>query len=147
MNKNISEEVIEIDGTEYTLFLNRTGLVSWEKLTNAEKTAKDYNEKYATTQSSDVEITDDMNPLEVFGADLDEDLDEMLDMYVKFYWVVLYTHHKLPLSEVKVLFEKAVNEYGIEQLAQLANQMIEQINTDMFQNTEIKNLKALKPKK
>ena len=44
MDKNISEEKIEIGGVEYTLFLNRTGIVNWEKMTKLNKKAQKYNE-------------------------------------------------------------------------------------------------------
>ena len=33
MNRNFSEEIIEIEGKEYKLFLNRAGIAIWEKTT------------------------------------------------------------------------------------------------------------------
>ena len=34
--KELSTEIINIDGKDYTLFLNRAGLVAWEKYTKCE---------------------------------------------------------------------------------------------------------------
>ena len=151
MNKNISEEVIEIGGKEYTLFLNRKGIVNWERFTKLNEKAEKYDklrdELTKETTDDDVEIDENTNPFELY-SDVDEDmletqLAEMKDLYAKFYWVALYTHHKLTLSQARELFEEAEKEYGINQLAELANQMLETANKDII-NKEPKNLKALK---
>lgn len=146
MNKNVSEVVIEIGGKEYTLFLNRAGVVAWEKATNLKEKTKEY-EKYRDLQK-EVELTDDSNPFEIYGdlESMDEDIEEMTDVYAKFYWIVLYTHHKLSVSEAKTVFDTAVEEYGIGQLGELAQQMVEDTNTDKM-TKNLKNLKALRPTK
>ena len=46
MNKKFSEEIIEIDGKEYTLFMNRQGVVNWEKITKLKEKSQKYQEKY-----------------------------------------------------------------------------------------------------
>lgn len=148
MNKNISEEIIEIGGKEYTLFLNRTGIVNWEKMTKLSEKAENYKELASNLQKvEEVEITDETNPFEMYGDynedALNEQIDEMKELYVKFYWIALYTHHKLSLTQVRELFDIAEEEYGLEQLGQLANQMVENANKDLV-NKERKNLKALK---
>lgn len=148
MNKNISEEIIEIGGVEYTLFLNRAGIISWEKMTRLQEKAKDF-QKIAEGYGADeeIELTDDANPFELYAdEDIDKQIDEMQDLYAKFYWVALYTHHKLTITQARELFEKAKEEYGFEQLSELANQMIETANSDIL-NKERKNLKALKSTK
>ena len=139
MNKNISEEIIEIDGKEYTLFINRTGIVNWEKATKLDSTAKEIEQKY---KNNDNEVVFDDN-FDPFSSDnnIDEDEQKLYDAYSKFYWMALYKNHKLTIKEADELFYKAVDEYGINQLAELAQQMIESANTD---NTNLKNLKALK---
>ena len=145
MNKNISEETIEISGKEYKLFLNRTGIINWERMTQATEKASKYKD-IANITSNEIEITDDMNPFEAYGdieEKLDSALNEVRDIYAKFYWIALYTHNKLSLSEATKLFDTAVEEYGIEQLIQLANQMLENANQDMIGENK-KNLKALK---
>ena len=152
MNKNISEEIIEIGGKEYTLFLNRIGIINWERMVNLNDKADEFNQtaKELQEEQQEVEITDDTNPFEMY-SDVNEDelnkqLNEMIDIYVKFYWVALYTHHKLTIGQVKELFNVAMEEYGIEQLSELANQMIETANSDLMKK-ERKNLKALKSTK
>ena len=152
MNKNISEEIIEIGGKEYTLFLNRIGIINWERMVNLNDKADEFKQtaKELQEEQQEVEITDDTNPFEMY-SDVNEDelnkqLNEMIDIYVKFYWVALYTHHKLTIGQVKELFNVAMEEYGIEQLSELANQMIETANSDLMKK-ERKNLKALKSTK
>lgn len=146
MNKNISEEIIEIDGKEYTLFINRQGIVNWERKTKFQEKAENIKEIADNySNDNDVEITDETNPFEMYGSDVFDELSEIEEMYSYFYWIALYTHHKFNLAQAKEIFEKAREEYGIEQLVALANQMIETANTDKFKR-ELKNLKALKPK-
>lgn len=149
MDKNISEEKIEIGGVEYTLFLNRTGIVNWEKMTKLNKKAQKYNEmakKLEEEEEKEVEITEDTNPFEMYSEDEDNELDEeiknMLEIFAKFYWVALYTHHKLSLDKARELFNVALEEHGADYLIKLANKMIENANKDIM-SKERKNLKAL----
>lgn len=150
-----SQEKIEIDGKEYILFLNRKGIVSWEKITTLQKQAKEMEKKYkefVDVSESDfpIEVKDGDNPFEISGGneidDLTADEEKLKDIYIKFYWVALYENHKLPISEVKNLFAKAEEEYGLEQLIGLANQMVEDANTDRY-GAKTKKLKALRPTK
>lgn len=150
-----SQEKIEIDGKEYILFLNRKGIVSWEKITTLQKQAKEMEKKYKgymNTAEADapIEVKDGDNPFEISGGDeLDEitaDEAKLKDIYIKFYWIALYENHKLPISEVTDLFQKAEEEYGLEQLIGLANQMVEDANTDKY-GAKTKKLKALRPTK
>ena len=143
MNKKFSEEIIEIDGKEYTLFMNRQGVVNWEKITKLKEKSQKYQEKYIDL-NEDFELTDDFDPFQE-DKTLEDDVNEMHDIYSKFYWIALYTNHKFTISEANELFEKAMEEYGFEQLSDLAQQMLDNVNTNTNQN--LKNLKALKPKK
>ena len=149
MNLNISEETIEIGGNEYKLFLNRKAILNWEHLTHPTELSKKYQDLISGNTQQEIELEDDTNPLEMFGG-VDEELDnalaEMTDIYAKFYWVALYQNHKLSISKAKELFDKAVEEYGIDQLIQLANQMLENANKDLV-GKSTKNLKALKSTK
>ena len=146
MNKNFSEVIIEIDGKEYTLFVNRAGVTNWEKATKLKEKSKEYELKYMNVnQDSNYEFSDEINPLEGDFEDLDEDEKVLIDVYRKFYWMALYQYHKLSIKDASDLFDKALEEYGIEQLAELAQQILEDINTNNNQN--LKNLKALKSTK
>ena len=149
--KEFSTETIEIDKKEYTLFLNRKGIVSWENITKVSKKATELQDKYKgivdKLQTDDpIDVPDDANPFdyaEDSANDITEDTEILREIYIKFYWIALYENHKLSLSEVSDLFEKAEKEYGFEQLIQLANQMIEDANIDKFENKELKKLTAL----
>lgn len=152
MMTNFSEEHIEIDGTDYTLFLNRKAIVSWENITHATKRANEMEKKYKNTikaaqSDKEIEVEDNANPFDYSDSEeLDEiEKDEALlrDIYIKFYWIALYTNHELPISKVQELFEKAEMEYGIEQLVLLANKMIDDANKNKYGNTELKKLTAL----
>jgi len=154
--QEFSKETIEIDGKEYTLFLNRKGLVSWENITKVSKKADELQNKYKGTiekikNSEPVEVNDETNPFDYADDsvnDLLQDQEILKEIYVKFYWIALYENHKLPISEVEKLFDKAKEEYGLEQLIGLANQMIEDANTNKYdKNTELKKLTALRQTK
>ena len=158
--KEFSKEIIEIDGKEYTLFLNRLGVVAFERYTekfqnnviqNAEEVKK-LAEKYS---GQDLEIKDDTNP---FDDEFIKKSEELMlkaeqDSYAvskRIYWLMLYTEHKLSLEEAGTLYDKACEEYGREQVDALAEQMLEEVNSNKFanENKELKNLKALhQPKK
>ena len=152
--KEISIEKIEIDGIEYSLFLNRKGIVAWERITTLQKQAKEMQKKYEniSTDYEPIEVRDGDNPFELTEQEnldeLETDTAKLRDIYVKFYWVALYEHHKLAISKVEELFKIAENEYGLEQIIELANQMIEDINSDKHgAKTKTKKLKALRPTK
>lgn len=148
--KEFGKEIIEIDGEEYTLYLNRKGIITWEKLTNASKKAGQIEKKYENIDEigEEVEIKDGDNPFELVNDseyDFDKDQETIINLYKKLYWIMLYENHKLNYKEVEVLWEKAVNEYGVDQLVELALQMLEDANVNKTE--KLKNLKALRPKK
>lgn len=154
--QEFSKEKIEIAGTEYTLFLNRKGILSWENITKASKIAeeaqernKDLIEKLDTDEP--IKVADNDNPFDYANDEeldkIEAELEKLKEIYIKFYWIALYENHKLSVSEVKDLFIEAEKEYGLEQLVNLANQMVEDANKNKYGTTEIKKLKALRPAK
>lgn len=154
--QEFSKEKIEIAGVEYTLFLNRKGILSWENITKASKKAeeaqernKELFEKFST--DTPIEVSDNDNPFDYANdAELDRleaEVEQLKDIYIKFYWIALYENHKLSITAATELFKKAEEEYGLEQLINLANQMVEDANTNKYGTTEIKKLKALRPAK
>ena len=144
--KEFSKEIIEIDGQEYTLFLNRQGIVAWEKYTAKEKSKMENLSKYEDINYKNLEINEDTNPFEGLES-LDEDYDNVSSTFKKLYWIMLYTEHKFTPSQAAELYNKAKKEYGEEQLIQLANQMIDEANKDIIGAKQLKNLAALKPEK
>lgn len=151
--KEFSQEVINIAGNDYTLFLNRKGIVAWEKYAKEENAKMEemqnkYKDLFATGEN--LEIKDDTNPFESIN-DIDEladDTDNVSKSYRKLYWIMLYENHKLSLKDVNELYDKAIKEYGEAQLIQLAVQMIEDANKNGIEenNEELKKLPALKPR-
>jgi len=153
--KELSKEIIEIGGKEYTLFLNRKGIVAWEKYTKQEeKKYQELQKKYASLDLDKIvnnfdELDDKTNPFEGLEEidDMDSDKELIIKLYERLYWIMLYTEHKLSISEAKELYDQARKEYGDEQVVLLGKQMIDDVNNDPNQNENLKNLKALRPKK
>lgn len=149
--KDFSKEIINIDGEDYTLFLNRKGIIAWEKYANEENSKlQEISNKYDSLLdfNSNAEINDDTNPFENID-DIEEDVNTATNSYKKLYWIMLYDNHKFNFKQASDLYEKAVEEYGEGQLIALGNQMIEDANQDKLakENSELKNLAALRPKK
>lgn len=148
---NSSEEIIEINGKEYTLFLNRKGIVAWEKYTREEtKKAKEKKELIDKIVNNNNElITNETNPFDDLDEidNLDEDKDLAQKIYIKLYWIMLYSNYKLNIDEVKELYISACNDYGEENIIALGIQMLQDANKDINEHKDLKNLPALKPRK
>lgn len=155
--KNLSEEIIEVGGKEYTLFLNRKGLVAWERETkDKQEQIQSLQNKYQVIteelESTDKSKSDDpfegLDKLDELG-DIDKDTQLTIDTFKSLYWIMLYTHHKMSKEEVEKWFDEAIKEYGVVQLMELGNQMLRDINIDsMIQDQDnLKKLKALRPTK
>lgn len=147
-----STEILEVKGKEYKLFLNRKGIVAWERYCKDEKQkAQDLAKKYdKIVNDSNNEINENTNPFEDLDIidTMDEDKNFMTIMYKKLYWIMLYTNHKYSFEESSKIFDDAVDDYGELQLIELAKQMLDNANTDKFsvsENKNLKNLSALKP--
>lgn len=146
--KEFSQETIEIGGGEYTLFLNRAGIIAWERY------AKKENQKVYESQElynkfnneNELEITEETNPLEDSEKFI-EDEKYTIETYKKMFWILLYTFHKLPLHKAGELFDKACEEYGRSQIIALEDQMVNDANKDRVTNENLKNLPALRPTK
>lgn len=144
--KEFSKEIIEIGDQEYTLFLNREGIVAWERFCKKEQEeVQKMQEKYKNIEES-ISITEDTNPFDGI-EDIDNDAEIVSIMYERLYWIMLYTEHKFTPTQAKELYDKAVAEYGEEQIILLGNQMIEEANKDNVSKKNLKNLAALKSKK
>lgn len=152
MVTNFSEVPFKVGEEEYKLFINRKGIVSWENITKFSKKATEMENKYKKTikdinSDEPIEVDDNTNP---FDYSISEELDKieedealLREIYMKFYWIALYENHKLSITDAKVIFEKAEEEYGIGQLVELANKMIENANQNLYGNKELKKLEAL----
>ena len=145
--KEFSKEIINIGGVDYTLFLNRKGVVAWENITKASRN-KSNLEKTLSSINEEIIVKDGDNPFEISNAEeLLSAENETKEYYAKLYWIMLYEEHKLDYSKVQELFEEAITEYGLDALAELAVQMMEDANKNQSESNELKKLAALRPKK
>lgn len=151
----LSKEIITIGEVDYTLFLNRKGIVAWEKFSKSEKEKYDaLRDKYKDfVQSANEEVDfstldNDTNPFAGLEEieDFDQDKAYLSSIYKRLYWIMFYTNHQLSINDAANLYDKACEEYGEEQVIALAVQMIEDLNKDP-NPPKLKNLAALKPKK
>lgn len=149
--KEFSKETINIDGVDYTLFLNRKGIVAWESITKASKkqsALKSKVENLKIDSEDEIEIKSGDNPFEISGAEaILETEEETKKYYKKLFWIMLYENHQLDYKDVEVLFDKAEKEYGYQSLIELSIQMLEDVNVNQNENNELKKLTALRPKK
>lgn len=147
--KEFSKEIINIGGVDYTLFLNRKGIVAWENITKATRQKSSLEEKAEKIIKDEIiEIKDGDNPFEISHADDIMDAEsETKGYYAKLYWIMLYENHPMDYSKAEKLFDQAVSEYGLDALAELSIQMLEDANINRNENNELKKLAALRPKK
>lgn len=157
--KEFSKDVIEIDGKEYTLFLNRLGVVAYERYTEQiQNDIKDLTKQVIEAgqglEGKELVINDETNPFEDEFVKKAEELTSKaekngLELSKRIFWILLYTNHKLTLKEASELYDKACKEYGREQVDELVTLMIAEVNSNKFENEnkDLKNLKALHQRK
>jgi len=151
MKKN---EIIELNGKEYTLELNRDSFVKIDKLCNIEKTMEIVNKKpYEYID----EIDDNFNPMEdITGLSLEElqkiadERDRVLTNLVErsiFLW--LYPNYQLKISEVHELLKPYFEDnQKLEWLGeQVSKYLFECVKIRETYIEEQKNLQALANKK
>lgn len=147
--KEFSKEIINIGGVDYTLFLNRKGIVAWENITKLMRRQSSLEKQVDKIKEDEViEIKDGDNPFEISHADdILSAEDETKGYYSKLYWIMLYENHPMDYSKAQELFDQAISEYGLDALAELSIQMLEDANINKSENNELKKLTALRPKK
>ena len=140
-------EIIELNGVEYTLELNRESVVRIEKYTNLQKTYKEISKPIFEYKE---EIEENENPFEeeIKLDEMQEEAEKKLallkDLYAKAFWIWLYPNHKLNINEVKKILEPYFEDDAkIEALSELYGKFM-QLSTEISQKyiEEQKNLKA-----
>ena len=93
------------------------------------------------------DLPDDANPFEGLENldDIETDKELVSKTVKKLHWIMLYTEHHLLISEVDKLYDEACYEYVEENIIALANQMLDDANSNKMEKHELKNLKALRP--
>ena len=149
MKKN---EIIELNGEEYTLELNRDSFIQIDRACNIQKSMNIIQRNMYDYVD---EIDDDFNPetLIVSEEDVEKEVklkEETLHKIVeRAFFIWLYPNHKLNISQVKELLkpyleDEEKSKFIGEKLGQYLQECIE-IREDY--NNEVKNLKAQANKK
>lgn len=151
MKKN---EIIELNGTEYTLELNRDSFIQIDRACNISKSMEIiYRNLYKYVE--DDEFTDDFNPdsLIINEEDLEKEVTEKEEALHKLieraFFIWLYPNHHLKPSEIKEILKPYFED---EQKAsflgeKVMNYLNECVAIREEYNKELKNLKAQTNKK
>ena len=144
MKKN---EIIELNGVEYTLELNRDSFLQIDKICNVQKSMEVIQKGLYEYVD---EIDDDYNPLE--NAITDEELekevklkeDTLNKIVVRSFFIWMYPNHKLTISQVKEILQPYLNdEKKAEWLGEKLGQYLQEcVEIRQEYNKERKNLKA-----
>lgn len=142
------EEIIELNGVEYTVELNRQSAIKIEKYTKL-------NESLQYINSTNLKYVDEIKENENPFAD-EEDLDKMEEesqnkletlkkLIVRAFWIWLYPNHKLDIKEVEEILKPYVDDED-EKLKFISEKYGEYIklsaDISLKYNEERKNLKA-----
>lgn len=149
MKKN---EIIELNGVEYTLELNRDSFIQIDKICNVDKSMAILNS--ALYEYID-EIDDDYNPLENMISDeqLEKEVeikDQTIQKLVeRAFFIWLYPNHKLSISQVKEIIKPYLDdEEKSSFIGEKTGQYLKEcIDLRDAYNQERKNLKAQANKK
>ena len=144
MKKN---EIIELNGVEYTLELNRDSFLQIDKICNVQKSMEIINKGLYEYQE---EIDDDYNPFEnlISEEDLEKEVilkeQTLYKIVERAFFIWLYPNHKLTISQVKEIIRPYLED---EKKAQFIGERLgyylqECISMREAYNQERKNLKA-----
>ena len=143
-------EIIELNGKEYTVELNRESILRIEQYTNLKETSSKINESVLKDKSQE-EISEDENPFaeEISEDELDseeEDKEKLIKkVMVRAFWIWLYPQEKLTISQVEEILSPYYDD--AEKAEELSNLYVDLSNksVDIRQKylEERKNLKAL----
>lgn len=143
-------EIIELNGKEYTVELNRESIVKIEQYVKIQDTLVKITEPIFEDKS-EMEIADDENP---FAESINEDEVEKINeereqalkkMYTRAFWIWLYPVEKLSYNSVKELIEPYMqDEKKAEYLAKKYEDFtVKSADIRKKYIEERKNLKAL----
>ena len=147
------EEILELDGIEYTLQFNRDSFLKIDQYVNIEKTTlfietNPYN--YIDEVNDDTDpFSDENTNLEQIMALNEEKEQALKKMITRAFWIWLYPNNKLPLSKVEEILQPYFDdtekfEFLAKKYNEYLNKCIEMKDTYL---DEVKNLKAQTNKK
>ncbi len=145
-------EIIELNGVEYTLELNRDSFLQIDKICNVQKSMEVIQKGLYDYVD---EIDDNYNPLEntISDDDLEKEIQEKEDVLHKIversFFIWMYPNHKLTISQVKeILAPYFEDEKKVEWLGEKLGQYLQEcVEIRESYNQERKNLKAQTNKK
>lgn len=151
MKKN---EIIELNGQEYTLELNRDSFIQIDQLCNIDKTFKMLDKNFYEYMD-EVELSDDFNldKIKLDEETLQKEVEErekvLFRTIERSFLIWLYPNHKLTPSQVKEILKPYFeDEEKADWIGKHWNQYINEcIDIRDAYNEEQKNLKALANKK
>lgn len=105
MKKN---EIIELNGVEYTLELNRDSFLKIDQYSNLKKSMntvkKDLYEHIEEIDDDTDPFADTISDEEIEQA-VNEKMETLQKLLERAYWIWLYPNHKLSISEVKEILK------------------------------------------
>lgn len=144
------DEIIKLNGKEYTVELNRESILKIEQYTNLTKSSEEI-QKSIFEDKSDKEVLDDENP---FAEEISEDdiensaktkEDTIKKVFVRAFWIWLYPKEKLAISKVEEILKPYFEDD--EKAQELSNMYLDlsKKSVDIRDKylEERKNLKAL----
>lgn len=145
MKKN---EIIELNGVEYTLELNRDSFLKIDQYSNIKKSMQIVREDLYEYID---EISEEENPFaesfetEEFEKIIDEKVNTLYKIIERAFWIWLYPNHKLNINQVKEILKPYFEEEKkFEFIAKKYNDyLMECIEIRNNYVEEQKNLKAL----
>jgi hypothetical protein len=144
MKKN---EIIELNGVEYTLELNRQSALKIEQYTNMQEAIKEINKpifEYKEDISLEENPFEDEIELDTLQEEADKKIATLHKLIERAFWIWLYPNHKLNIEQVKEILkpyfedEDKLNFIG-EKYGQYFQECVEIRES---YNEEQKNLKA-----
>ena len=141
-------DVIELNGKEYVVQLNRQSYVAIDKYTNISKTIKAMNEEaveYVDEVKEGVDPFEDLPTSEEILSIEEQKIESMKKLYIRAFWVWLYPKNKLDIDKVAEIINSCFEDdeqfnYISEKFSDF---MDECIKIKHKEEEELKNLKAL----
>lgn len=143
-------EIIELNGKEYTVELNRESILRIEQYTNLKQSGQEIS-KPIYEDKSNMEISDDENPFanEISEDEIEKTTEDKEQLVKKImsraFWIWLYPQEKLSISQVEEILKPYYD--SDEKAEELSNMYVDlsQKSVDIRQKylEERKNLKAL----
>lgn len=99
------DEIIELNGKEYTVELNRESMLKIEQYTNLQQSSIEISKSYIEDKSQ-MDISDDENPFaeEISEDDIEKNANKKEELIKKVitraFWIWLYPKEKLSISQV-----------------------------------------------